>query len=518
MRTTSPTPLQFLPFELRKLEEYLQLEPPVLFDQRRALRQLRYVEEYARDLRCQSVVIENRYVDRDYMEDHSVFYSKCFHPYSNFCKRVHFFSKSASEVEATLKRILGLGARQGIRVYRSESRKFSRDAYLGFSVIKPLHGSPVGRTVLRSFGTVPDDPKDQSRRLFGCIRRYDAHLLGVELSVRGLAFQQQDVGVSACATTAIWSALQKMRDHEDISAFTPAQITALASKHSLPFGRAMPSEGLSIDQMCQAIQAVGLSPCVFRADHIDNARGYLHSAVMSGLAPVLILRQDSNFHAISVAGIKVRTPHQASIKVKDTDDLAGDLIALYVHDDRRGPYLKANLMEKDGRPMLHIPSREGGDGEETWDLKHILIPTHPKIRLSISGLRECALRVAARVHCFREYLEQELQLGPFTEKTVTFETRIVKSHRYSESVIKTSKNRNLQPVAELCMMPLPRYVGIVRVGARRLGRIDLLVDTTSTTRNAHCLGVLVFDEVDALASRFAKDLAEHFRCPYVGHA
>ena len=426
------------------------------------------------------MVIENRYVNRDYMEDHSIFYSKCLHPYPNFCKRVHFFSKEGGEVEATLRRTLEAGVREGITAYRSACRKFSREAYLGFSVIKPLHGSPVGRTVLRSFGVVPENPEDKSRRLFGCIRRYRAHLLGVELNVRGLAFQQQDVGVSACATTAIWSALQKMRDHEDIAAFTPAQITSLASKYSLPFGRAMPSEGLSIDQMCQAIQAVGLSPCVFRVDHIDTARGYLHTAVMSGLAPVLILRSNNNFHAVSVAGMKVRSPHEASIILPDTDDLAGDLIALYVHDDRRGPYLKADLKGKGKQPMLHIPSREGSDKEEMWELKHIVIATHSKIRLSISGLRECALRLVARMHLLREFLEQVPNLGHLPEKTVSFETRILRSHRYVLNIIKTSNSKPYQSVEELCRMPLPRYVGIVRVGARSLGKIDLLVDTTST--------------------------------------
>ena len=78
--------------------------------------------------------------------------------------------------------------------------------YLGFMVIKPLPGSPIGRTVLRTFER--DAPRG-GRREFTAIRRYTVSLAGLSLSVRGLAFQQQDQGVSACATTALWSALQR---------------------------------------------------------------------------------------------------------------------------------------------------------------------------------------------------------------------------------------------------------------------------------------------------------------------
>jgi len=132
--------------------------------------------------------------------------------------------------------------------YRNACAEFSRTSYLGFGVIKPLGGTPVGRTMLAAF-----DPGsgDGFHYRFDCTCEYQAHLLGAELTVRGLGFQQQDVGVSACATTALWSAMQKVRDFEDIGTATPAQITTLASQYALPFGRSMPSEeALSIEQKC----------------------------------------------------------------------------------------------------------------------------------------------------------------------------------------------------------------------------------------------------------------------------
>src|SRR5688572_9391650 len=53
--------------------------------------QLSYIERYVAQLQCKSLVIEREYIDRDYMEDHSVFYARCLSRYQNFCQRVHFF-------------------------------------------------------------------------------------------------------------------------------------------------------------------------------------------------------------------------------------------------------------------------------------------------------------------------------------------------------------------------------------------------------------------------------------------
>src|SRR5207249_3635298 len=111
------------------------------------------------------------------------------------------------------------------------SQEFSGD-YLGFSVIKPLSGSPVGRTVLACYGK---EKGDGTIRLFPGTRDYRVHVLGIELLIRGLAFQQQDLGVSACATTALWCSLQKLRDREELGGAVPAQITQLASRFTLPF-------------------------------------------------------------------------------------------------------------------------------------------------------------------------------------------------------------------------------------------------------------------------------------------
>src|SRR5262249_7030601 len=159
----------------------------------------------------------------------------------------------------------------------------------------------------------------------------------------------------------------------------------------LPFGRAMPSEGLSVDQMCQAVQAVGGSPNVFRGDRTDDTRGYLYSAVKSGPAPVPVLKKRNSYQPVTAVGVKIPITQQQSLVVRLIDDLAGDMLALYVHDDRLGAYLRVNLVNGEEVPTLLLPVRELTGATEAWTVTHVLVPIHSKIRLSMAVLRQLAL-------------------------------------------------------------------------------------------------------------------------------
>jgi len=449
------------------------------------------------------LVIEEHYIDRDHMEDHSVFYSKSLQLYPNACRRVHFFSCTAHLLRRELKR---LRSSLTTEQFRRSSADFSEKYYLGFSVIKPLPGCPVGRTILRCF---PPDADKGYVRNFGCTCDCRAHLLGVPLSVRGLAFQQQDLGVSACATTALWSALHKARELEEGAAATPAQITMRASQFTMPFGRPMPSEGLSLDQMCQAIHSLGYAPNLYRSDTFGVSRALLYSAVRSGISPVLILEQTDRAHAVAVAGMKVRSPHIRNLVDPLIDDLAGDLAALYVHDDRYGPYLKADVRRRRNRLVLQIKLRDSSV-VETWALSHILIPLHSKIRLSFGELQRAAIRLVREIHAHR----QSLLAGPPT--VTAWECWIAKSHSYLESLILGANKVSERIVADLCSsVPFSRYLGVVRIEAEDLDPIDFLLDTTSTERNLHCLAILRPAAARMRTADLAQLLATRYSCSVI---
>jgi hypothetical protein len=501
--------VRFKALGVKSLSDELAIPEPVFIGKQEAHRQLGYIEQYIRDQRCETIVIEDHYIDRDYMEDHSIFYSKNLSPYPNSCRRIHFFSLGPTILKLELSRLRGIGAEPASQPnqFRDECAKFSLDAYLGFCVIKPLPGCPVGRTVLQHF---PNNPGTGFERVFDCCRPYESHLLGIPLTVHGLAFQQQDLGVSACATTALWSALQKATQMEAHELATPAQITMRASQYALPFGRPMPSEGLSLDQMSQAIHSLGHAPNLFRAEKFQWSRALLYSAVRSGIAPVLILssrKRDSN-HAVAVAGMKIIKPHQPSLIETAIDDVAGDLVALYIHDDRYGAYLKAHIRRRSDRLWLELPV---GARSESWILTHVLVPMHSKIRLSFGELWQAGMAIVQYVHACRQSV---LEVPP----TVTsLESWIIRSHAYVESLISSPVRVPDSALQKLCAeIPLSRYLGIIRINAGDLDSIDVLLDSTSTLRNLNCLAIVRTGNSGAQTMEISTALADRYRCPIIG--
>jgi hypothetical protein len=388
---------------------------------------------------------------------------------------------------------------------------------MGFCVIKPLQGSPVGRTVIRHYD---EDAGKGLLRKFNCTRYYKVHFLGVELEICGLVFQQQDVGVSACATTALWSSLSKTKDFEDISNPTPAQITRLASQYLLSAGRPMPSEGLTLEQMCQAVQSVQASASVIKVENLIEARSLLHSAISSGFAPVLLLEEVAakpRWHAVAVAGMKVRSNHRQRLISDLIDDEAGDLVSLYINDDRSSPYFRVDLPTRGKRATLafrFLDEHDNLEEFEKWKMTHILIPMHGKIRLSFAALRELAIEIVNVIVGYSGFYSltvNTVDVGPLKLRTwIRRAPAYVHNLFYGRQKVgarqRDAFNRKLI---------LSRYVGVVRLTCDRTGILDVLFDTTSTKKNPHCLGIVARIPDEYFAAALAKFLSVEFKCPLI---
>lgn len=511
---------QYLAFDADHLVEGLGVvEPPLSRTKTDPLKQLRYLGWYLADpvMGCRSVVIEDHYIDRDHMEDHAVFYSRTLYPYPNYCRRAHFFRAPVAEVQAAIGKLQDALHSTELHTFKGLCRQFSQEAYLGFAVIKPLRGSPVGRTVLRSFPERKDGRPDY-RRAFECTREYTVHVDGIELYVTGLPFQQQDKAVAACATTALWSALHRAREFEDIAPFTPAQITALSAQRSLAFGRAMPSEGLSLDQMCQAVQAVGVSPVLRRIEEFRSARGLLYSSILSGVAPVLIISQGRMLsHAVVAVGMGVRT--WAGQPENDVRDLADSLEVLYIHDDRIGPYLRASLYSTATSKELKFDitfGRGARQGKETWTLTHVLFPMHAKVRITFGELRELAFdQIAAEVKAY--IASVVLPRGDTgTAEPLEVSSWILRSYRYLRGLLRAESAFDRRIAISLGRtVALPRYAGIVRLKADWMKAVDVVIDTTSTDKNVYAVAVVPSSLEHELTAEIARHLADQFGCKLV---
>lgn len=93
--------------------------------------QAKYLKAYlsSSDVNAKTMVIENKYIDKDYIIDYSQFYSRSFKDYSKFTTRVHFFSDIFSKDEFEKELIKCSIGSQKIKVFNS---------YLGFTIVKPV--------------------------------------------------------------------------------------------------------------------------------------------------------------------------------------------------------------------------------------------------------------------------------------------------------------------------------------------------------------------------------------------
>ncbi|HHT9106905.1 MAG TPA: hypothetical protein ACFYD7_13695 [Candidatus Wujingus californicus] len=124
-----------------------------------------YFEEYFDTLGAKTIAVENKYIDRDFLEDFSGYYVRCFHDYRRNCTRLHFFDINFPETHF-------YDILEGNSGPLSEEKL--QKAYLGFIVIKPLPQTIIGRTCLKTY-------PEKNRRKFPIVRNYEASLFGITL-------------------------------------------------------------------------------------------------------------------------------------------------------------------------------------------------------------------------------------------------------------------------------------------------------------------------------------------------
>ncbi len=322
-------------------------------------RQLRYLVHYVKDyLRCAGFVCETHYIDKDYMDDFAGFYAKSLRQYPNYCWRVHFFTETINE-----ERLLAV-LRETKALPEADNAPLSkqlRNSYRGYVVLRPHPKAFVGKSVL-------SPPPQDASRLFKCCRRYETHLAGITLGLDAIAFQQQDRTHSACATAAIWAALQKSAFDDDLRVPSPREITEAGTRYYLS-GRPVPNQGLTIQQTCEAIRSSGLAPDMFLVeDHPDLCRDLLQSYLCSGIPVVTTLFKEPNGrgdgHSVALVGYDDGNVQQVFNKggVPPSDVLMTSaglvpkglcITKFYAHDDRIGPYARVTF-EEDAKSKLKL--------------------------------------------------------------------------------------------------------------------------------------------------------------------
>ena len=307
----------------------------------------------AKPLSCKMVVFEYDYVDKDYQDEFSAYYSKSFKNYPTRCTRLHFFSTPLPKTPLDFGQYL-LGS------------------YLGFIVLRPTDLQRMGRTILRPTLTQPDC------EFITCCTAFDANLLGHTFTVKAMPFVQQDTQVGACAQASLWMLARYMSRRFNYREFLPAEINQFAKSHTA-LGRFFPAEkGLTVTQMLDALQGMGLSAISYDkesldpyAKHFDSVfpisrkgnrareheqRNFRRTAKLADIAyryiesglPVIFTTSN---HALVGIGHKYDFDKKGRLAIQR-------IPSFYVNNDAQGPYLEMPIFKR--HPLFESFLEVGG--------------------------------------------------------------------------------------------------------------------------------------------------------------
>lgn len=440
-----------------------------------------YLAIYLTDIGVRSVIIEHHYVDRHYLDEYSHYYSKSFTAPSPYCQRYHFFSELDPDALRHNMRASLLAPGKSSELVALER------AYAGYCVIRPLPSAPLGRTVLKTYPA-------ENRRHYEASRPYVVHLCGLTLAVDGLAFQHQDGGAAVCASTSLWSALQRVAFASGHRTPTPYAITEAAGS---PYPA---SHGLTDSAMAMAIRKLGYSAEYFApADNRAWFRSLLVSSLMSRLPVILTLgkRHKTGTGEVEIGHAVTVTGFSEPVDVVDVPFTregtppipmrAGSLSVLYAHDDNLGPHAHYELMDSDsldanGHQILNL--RRGNRDNprpkswpvDDWRIEGALVPKPEKLRLALPSMLE-------RLEYFRPALERVLD-GVTLNYSGRFDSGIAVQKHIRESAFDANDR-----LSALTSVSLPRHVGILSAYDGNAPLCDFVMDATDVGRDT--LDVLI---------------------------
>lgn len=403
-------------------------------------RVLQAVIAHGLKLGAHSAIIEYRYLDADWRNEHREFYASTFRRYPSVAHRLHFFCESPDPgwtSESTPASIEGL-------------------TYLGYCVLRPVPAAPVGRTMLRA---LPESG-------LTCTARDHVNLFGVRLAVDGSPFIAQDAQLSRCAQTTAWVTAYYHHRKFGGPRMLPGAIAA-AVADNLDHGRPLPSPGLTIGQMGAAARAVGLPPLVYPLQHLaagESVPMVVCRYLNSGL-PVTIATRS---HAFVLVGYS-----------RSVDRDGKRLIHFLRHDDESGPYQFVEHWELD----QYGP----------WE--YAIVPLPEKVYLPGENAEEVgAQRLRDELERTRsDASDAILRKLDDESRPLAFRSSVVLSNHFKRTL-----NERLYPddiSAVYRRMQMSRFVWVVELTDRELRDTgepcvlaEAIIDATDHVRDLHVLG------------------------------
>jgi len=348
------------------------------------------------DLGVVSMIAEASYVDGMYLDDYANHYSGAFNQSRKHCSRIHFFSKSISEQELDI--LLSKGE-------EAKVEKLQR-AYRGYVIIRPTAVAPYGKICLAC-------PMKDGLKVLS--KTNNVNIGGMQFSVESIPLCESDNTISACASSAIWSALRVAGSLNERSMPSLGEITKKALNIEKIGNRLSPGE-LDYKNISNALACYGLDSKYLNlkprktasveeakdksaeevAKEKEKSEKYLKTiinyikAYLNSDFPVLVGGRFTD----STDEDGEQIGHLVTILGFSED---GEQVEALVHDDRYGQYLEVPLIEvfDQGALKLQIPK---GVTADLLLVDFISVPLDYKVRLDLQVVFEITQRIKAFIY------------------------------------------------------------------------------------------------------------------------
>lgn len=490
-----------------------------------------YLGPVEEGLAAKTLVTEWPYISQSYLEDYASYYARCFAPYDRYCKRVHFFGKQFSKAE--------------LLAALSEKESALWESYLGYIVVRPIP-APLGATLLR-----PYPPGQKEARVYPVKRSYRVNILGRELSIETLIWQQQDYNVSVCATTALWMAFHKTAFMFQTPLPSPYRITESAGNVFTTEGRAFPNQGLDTYQILKSIESLGLVAelrnqfkeplldCLTagkKTQQLREIKAFIYAYVRLGLPVLVSVDFISASHLVVVTGYRkpepdyafseslesivteeVETEIEASEKLHGPDEekaqanavptearyiarYSDGITRLYVHDDGVGPYSRFGFDEERGLVITGWPDTDEDDGKERAHLFELIAPLSADIRISHE-------QIYTQVTKFYDLFDHFKPAYATPEDTapVVWDIYLHYSSIHKQETLDSAAGTVAQR-QRVATRLLPKYVWIARALFKGQPLVEFIFDATDLHTGFYCLLTTTYEPLRSiLAADFSRE-------------
>ena len=337
-----------------------------------------------------SVLLESPYLDLDFWDNHSRFYSGSFTRYPVWCDRLHFFEGSSEDV-TELCRLLLQGCSE-IEIHEAGVTA----PYIGYCILRPTPAFVVSRTAIsldaREGASIKDrvsllkeeeEAKPFLKVHYPCV----SHLLNARYSVDSVEFIQQDPNLGHCGTAAIWVATKAMAYQFGTNRFQYGAITRQAiggwnreRDVNIVYDPSNMDSGVSVSEMRNAIAETGANSLTFmpHGESPDAAFARLshevYSFLESGIPVLLCLEgeREGDAHVVAIVGHSLPSRIDFSKCLPACQILGADPAAefnrhylissairlYYAHDDSYGPFNRVLMV--DGVQQNGVQAPESG--------------------------------------------------------------------------------------------------------------------------------------------------------------